>query len=252
LKAKTSLAVTVGLVLAVCSAVYVRGTWATHRTPVVAAPHPVAVGVERADLGGGKFAMRKTPVVAEPPPLAAGLERATFGNGCFWCTEAVFQRLKGVKSVVSGFSGGWAPDPTYQDVCSGATGHAEALQITFDPAIVSYRDLLEVFWQTHDPTTLNRQGNDVGTQYRSAIFYHSDEQKKLAEELKQKLDASGAFDGPIVTEVTPFTAFYPAEDYHQNYYNQHQGAMYCRAIIAPKLAKLKKVFHDKLNLEKSE
>ncbi|MGO9922403.1 MAG: peptide-methionine (S)-S-oxide reductase MsrA [Isosphaeraceae bacterium] len=196
--------------------------------------------------------MPRTPVVAEPPPLAAGLERATFGNGCFWCTEAVFQRLKGVQSVVSGFSGGWAPNPTYQDVCSGATGHAEALQITYNPAIVSYRDLLEVFWQTHDPTTLNRQGADVGTQYRSAIFYHSDEQKKLAEELKQKLDASGAFAGPIVTEVTPFTAFYPAEDYHQNFYNQHPGAMYCRANIAPKLAKLKKVFQDKLNLEKSE
>jgi peptide-methionine (S)-S-oxide reductase len=196
--------------------------------------------------------MPRTPVVAEPPPLAAGLERATFGNGCFWCTEAVFQRLKGVQSVVSGYSGGWAPNPTYQDVCTGATGHAEALQITYDPAIVSYRDLLEVFWQTHDPTTLNRQGADVGTQYRSAIFYHSDVQQKLAEELKRKLDASGAFDAPIVTEVTAFTAFYPAEDYHQNYYNQNPGAMYCQAIIAPKLAKLKKVFHDKLNLEKSE
>jgi peptide-methionine (S)-S-oxide reductase len=237
---RTSLAVIVGLVLALYSAVYVGQTWATHRTPVIAAPPPGAVGQQRAALDGGKFAMRRTPVVAEPPPLAAGLERATFGNGCFWCTEAVFQQLKGVRSVVSGYSGGWAPNPSYQEVCTGATGHAEALQITYDPAIVSYRDLLEVFWQTHDPTTLNRQGADVGTQYRSAIFYHSDEQKKLAEELKQKLDASGAFDGPIVTEVTPFTAFYPAEDYHQNYYNQHPEAMYCRINIAPKLAKLKK------------
>jgi peptide-methionine (S)-S-oxide reductase len=249
---KTSLAVIVGLVLVMYSAVYVGGMWATHRTPEVVAPPPASGGVERADLGGGTIAMRRTPVVAEPPPLAAGLERATFGNGCFWCTEAVFQRLKGVQSVVSGYSGGWAPNPTYQEVCSGATGHAEALQITYDPAIVSYRELLEVFWQTHDPTTLNRQDADVGTQYRSAIFYHSDQQKKLAEELKQKLDASGAFDGPIVTEVTPFTAFYPAEDYHQNYYNQHPGAMYCRAKIAPKLAKLKKVFQDKLNLETSK
>ena len=249
---KTSLVVILGLVLAVYSAVYIGGTWATQRTPVVVTPPPVAGGVERLALGGETFAMRRTPVVAEPPPLAAGLERATFGNGCFWCTEAVFQQLKGVKSVVSGYSGGWAPNPTYHEVLTGATGHAEALQIAYDPAIVSYRDLLEVFWQTHDPTTLNRQGADVGTQYRSAIFYHSDKQKELAEELKRKLDASGAFDGAIVTEVTPFTAFYPAEDYHQNYYNQHPGAMYCRANIAPKLAKLKKVFHDKLNFEKSE
>jgi peptide-methionine (S)-S-oxide reductase len=249
---KTWLAVIVGLVLALCGAVYIAGGRATHRAPALIGPPPVVGGVERADLGRGGSAMSRTPVVAEPPPLAAGLERATFGNGCFWCTEAVFQRLKGVQSVVSGYSGGWAPNPTYQEVCTGATGHAEALQITYDPAIVSYRDLLEVFWQTHDPTTMNRQGADVGTQYRSAIFYHSDKQKELAEELKRKLDASGAFDGPIVTEVTPFTAFYPAEDYHQNYYNQHPGASYCRANIAPKLEKLKKVFHDKLNFEKSE
>ena len=191
----------------------------------------------------------KHPWLSSPLRLPAGLERATIGNGCFWCTEAVFQRLKGVQSVVSGYSGGWAPNPTYEQVCTGETGHAEALQITFDPAIVSYQDLLEVFWQTHDPTTLNRQGNDVGTQYRSAIFYHSDTQKELAQELKRKLDASGAFDRPIVTEITAFTAFYPAEDYHQNYYDQHPQQMYCRAMIAPKLEKLKKVFHDKLTAE---
>jgi peptide-methionine (S)-S-oxide reductase len=249
---KRSQAVIVGLVLAVCGAVYLGGAFATRRASVLGESPPVARGAGRSTLERERFAMPRTPVVVEPPPLAAGLERATFGNGCFWCTEAVFQRLKGVRSVVSGYSGGWAPSPTYNEVCTGATGHAEALQITFDPAIISYRDLMEVFWQTHDPTTLNRQGLDVGTQYRSAIFYHSDQQKELADEIKRKLDASGAFDGPIVTEITAFTAFYPAEDYHQNYYNQNPGAMYCHVIIAPKLAKLKKVFQDKLSPEKSQ
>jgi peptide-methionine (S)-S-oxide reductase len=239
---RTSLAVILGVVIAVLGAVYVSGKFAMPRTPLAVEPRPVAAELERA-----RFAMKKTRVVVESPPVAAGLERATIGNGCFWCTEAVFQRLKGVQSVVSGYSGGWAPNPTYGQICTGETGHAEALQITFDPAIVSYQDLLEVFWQTHDPTTLNSQGADVGTQYRSAIFYHSDTQKELAQELKRKLDASGAFDRPIVTEITAFTAFYPAEDYHQNYYNQHPQLMYCRAMIAPKLEKLKKVFHDKLN-----
>jgi peptide-methionine (S)-S-oxide reductase len=244
MRVRTSLAVILGVVIAVFGAVYVSGKFAMPRTPLVVAPPPVAAELERARL-----AMPKTPVVVESPPLAAGLERATFGNGCFWCTEAVFQRLKGVQSVVSGYGGGWAPNPTYEQVCTGETGHAEALQITFDPAIVSYHDLLEVFWQTHDPTTLNRQGPDFGTQYRSAIFYHSDTQKELAQELKRKLDASGAFDRPIVTEITAFTAFYPAEDDHQNYYNQHPQQMYCRVMIAPKLEKLQKVFHDKLTAE---
>lgn len=171
---------------------------------------------------------------------------ATFGNGCFWCTEAIFQRLKGVTKVVSGYSGGKVKNPTYKEVCTGLTGHAEAIQITYDPKVISYTELLEVFWQTHDPTTLNRQGADVGTQYRSVIFYHNDEQKKLAETYKKKLTESGAFDDPIVTEISPYTEYYPAEDYHQNYYNLNGSAPYCSYVIQPKIDKFKKVFKAKL------
>lgn len=174
------------------------------------------------------------------------LAKATFGNGCFWCTEAVFQQLRGVESVASGYAGGATENPTYESVCTGTTGHAEVIQITYDPALVSYEKLLEVFWKSHDPTTLNRQGNDVGTQYRSAIFYHDDEQKSLAEKYKQKLDESGAFNDPIVTEITAFTQWYPAEDYHQNYFNQNGSQGYCRAVIAPKVAKIREVFADDL------
>lgn len=177
---------------------------------------------------------------------ARGLEKATFGAGCFWCVEAVFQRLKGVQSVVSGYSGGQVKNPTYKQVCTGRTGHAEVVQITFDPNQVSYPELLEVFWGTHDPTTRNRQGNDKGPQYRSAIFYHSDEQKKQAEHYKQKLDESGAFRSPIVTEIVAFREFFPAENYHQNYYNLNSRQPYCQLIIQPKMEKLKKVFGDRL------
>ena len=152
-----------------------------------------------------------------------GLQQATLGSGCFWCTEAVFKDLRGVRSVVSGYSGGSVPNPSYEQVCSGRTGHAEVVQIAFDPREVSFEELLEVFWKTHDPTTLNRQGNDVGTQYRSVVFYHDDEQRRLAEELKEKLAGSGAFGGPIVTEISPLLNYYPAEDYHQNYFEQHPG-----------------------------
>lgn len=151
-------------------------------------------------------------------PAPEGLQFATFGGGCFWCTEAVFQQLKGVKTVVSGYSGGTVKDPTYDQVCTGKTGHAEVIHITYDPKLVTFPDLLEVFWKTHDPTTLNRQGADVGTQYRSAVFYHTPEQKKEAEEYKKKIDAAGVFDKPIVTEITAFDVFYPAEKYHQNYF----------------------------------
>jgi peptide-methionine (S)-S-oxide reductase len=175
------------------------------------------------------------------------METATFGAGCFWCIEAVFQNLKGVDSVISGYSGGHIKNPAYREVCNGNTGHAEVAQITFDPKVISFTDLLEVFWQTHDPTTLNRQGNDVGTQYRSAVFYHNDEQKEIAEQFKQELDASGAFDAPIVTEISPLINFYKAEDYHQNYFNQNPSQPYCSMIIRPKVDKLKKVFKDKLN-----
>ena len=175
-----------------------------------------------------------------------GLEKATFGSGCFWCSEAIFERVKGVVSVVSGYSGGTVENPTYEQVCTGKTGHAEAVQITYDPKVISYPELLEIFWRTHDPTTLNRQGNDVGTQYRSVIFYHNEEQKKLAEEYKKKLDESGAWDKPIVTEIVPYKNFYRAETYHQDYFknNPHQG--YCSFVIAPKVEKFEKVFKDKL------
>jgi peptide-methionine (S)-S-oxide reductase len=178
------------------------------------------------------------------------METATFGSGCFWCTEAVFQRLKGVESVVSGYSGGFVENPSYEEVCTGTTGHAEATQIKYDPAQISYEELLEVFWKTHDPTTLNQQGNDFGPQYRSAIFYHNDEQRRLAEEYKKKLDAARIWDKPIVTEITAFTNFYPAENYHQNYFNNNPNQPYCSYIIRPKVKKLEQVFRDKLLVTK--
>lgn len=174
------------------------------------------------------------------------MEIATFGNGCFWCTEAIFQDLNGVEKVVSGYAGGHVEHPTYKQVCSGTTGHAEVLQITYDPAKISYEELLEIFWKTHDPTTPNRQGNDVGPQYRSIIFYHNEEQRQLAEKYKQELDASGAFGAPIVTLIEPMTKFWPAEDYHQNYFNTHGEEPYCRFLIRPKVEKFRQVFQDKL------
>ena len=174
------------------------------------------------------------------------LQVATFGSGCFWCTEAVFQEVDGVVKVESGYSGGKVKNPTYREVCSGLTGHAEVIQVTYDATKVSFEELLEVFWGTHDPTTLNRQGADEGTQYRSVIFYHTPEQKALADKYKIRLDQSGAFNGPIVTEITAFSNFYKAEDYHQNYYNLNGNAPYCSYVIRPKLEKFKKVFADKL------
>jgi peptide-methionine (S)-S-oxide reductase len=176
----------------------------------------------------------------------ANMETATFGNGCFWCTEAIFQDLNGVDKVVSGYTGGHVDNPTYKQVCTGNTGHAEVLQITYDPKVISFEQLLEIFWQTHDPTTLNRQGNDVGTQYRSTIFYHNDQQKALAEKYRKELDASGAWDKPIVTTLEAFTKFYAAEDYHQNYFKLHGSEPYCSYVIRPKVDKFKKVFKDKL------
>lgn len=174
------------------------------------------------------------------------MEIATFGNGCFWCTEAIFQELNGVSKAVSGYMGGQTKDPTYKEVCSGSTGHAEVLQITYNPSVITFDELLEVFWKTHDPTTLNRQGNDVGTQYRSAVFYHNEEQKKLATAYKAKLDASGAWSDPIVTEITAASIFYPAEDYHQEYYSLNGSQPYCNFVIRPKVEKFRKVFEDKL------
>lgn len=175
-----------------------------------------------------------------------GLALATFGNGCFWCTEAIFQQLKGVSKVVSGYAGGKVKKPTYKEVCSGLTGHAEVIQLTYDPKQISFADLLEVFWQTHDPTTLNRQGADVGTQYRSVVFYHNDEQRQLANTYKSNLNESGAFESPVITEISPISEYYPAEDHHQNYYNLNGSAPYCSYVIQPKLDKFKKVFKAKL------
>jgi len=173
-------------------------------------------------------------------------ETATFGEGCFWCTEAVFQRLKGVVKVESGYSGGSVSNPSYEAVCTGKTGHAECTQITYDPQIISFKELLEVFWKTHDPTTLNRQGADAGTQYRSVIFYHNIEQKQLAEKYKNDLDDAKIWNDPIVTEISPFKSFYKAEDYHQDYYNKNGNQPYCNLVITPKIEKFKKIFADKL------
>ena len=174
------------------------------------------------------------------------MEVATFGGGCFWCTEAVFLQLKGVSSVKSGYMGGHTLNPTYKDICTGTTGHAEVIHIEFDPAVVTFDVLLQVFWKTHDPTTLNRQGNDVGTQYRSAVFFHNDTQKQKAAEYKKKLNAVKAYPNPVVTEITAASRFYVAEDYHQNYFNNNPNQGYCRALIPPKLEKLRRVFGDKL------
>ena len=173
-------------------------------------------------------------------------DTATFGTGCFWCTEAIFQELEGVEKVTSGYGGGHVANPTYKEVCTGTTGHAECIQVVYDPKKITFDELLEVFWQTHDPTTLNRQGNDEGTQYRSVIFYHNNEQKEKAEKYKVQLDKSGAFDNPIVTEITPFTNFYAAENYHQDYYNQNGSQPYCNFVIRPKVEKFEKVFKSKL------
>jgi peptide-methionine (S)-S-oxide reductase len=183
---------------------------------------------------------------AEAVIVDKNLEKATFGSGCFWCTEAIFERMKGVYSVTSGYSGGKTANPTYEAVCGGNTGHAEVIQIEYDPEEISYDEILEVFWKTHDPTTLNRQGADVGTQYRSIIFYHNDEQKEKAVRYKAELDKSGAWDKPIVTQIEPLDKFYIAETYHQDYYEKNPYQGYCSFVIAPKLEKFEKVFKEKL------
>ena len=174
------------------------------------------------------------------------VETASFGAGCFWCVEAVFQELNGVHSVKSGYMGGQTLNPTYEDICTGTTGHAEICQIKFDPSVITFKELLEVFWKTHDPTTLNRQGGDTGTQYRSAVFYNNDKQKELATLYKKKLNESGAFRSPIVTEVTKAAKFYPAEKKHDNYYKDNPNQGYCRAVILPKMTKFRAAFGKKL------
>ncbi len=175
-------------------------------------------------------------------------EVATLGGGCFWCLEAVYQELRGVEKVESGYSGGHVPNPTYRAVCSETTGHAEVVQVTFDPSVVSYKDILEVYFTIHDPTTLNRQGADVGTQYRSAVFYHTPEQKRVGEEVIAELEEAGVWERPIVTELRPASDFYVAEDYHQEYFRRNQGQPYCQVVVAPKVAKFRKQHLDKLKV----
>ena len=191
-------------------------------------------------VAGATIAMGSGTSGAEEPKLA----KATLAGGCFWCTEAVYAEIKGVKSVTSGYIGGVVPNPTYKDVCTGQTGHAEAIEIEYDPAVVPFEKLLEVFFATHDPTTLNRQGADVGTQYRSGIYYHDEEQQRIAQEVIGKLNQARVFPGPIVTEVTKATIFYPAEDYHQDYFAKNPYQPYCQAAAAPKVEKVRKFFKD--------
>lgn len=183
---------------------------------------------------------------AKPKTMNEELQVATLGSGCFWCTEAFFLKLNGVESVVSGYSGGKVKNPTYREVCTGLTGNAEVIQVTFNPKVISFEEILEVFWNTHDPTTLNKQGADEGTQYRSAVFYHNEEQKKIAEQYKAQLDKSGTYKNRIVTEITPFSVFYPAEDYHQNYYALNPNQGYCQYVIRPKVEKFNKQYASKL------
>jgi peptide-methionine (S)-S-oxide reductase len=188
----------------------------------------------------------ETNIVNYPEVNMQKTETATFGAGCFWCVEAIFEEVNGVIRVESGYSGGHVANPTYEEVCTGTTGHAEVVQVTYNPEIISYIELLEVFWKTHDPTTLNRQGPDVGTQYRSVIFYHDEAQRKLSMEMKQKLNQAEIWENPIVTEISPYDAFYRAEDYHQDYYSQNTSQPYCAFVITPKLKKFHELFADKL------
>jgi len=196
----------------------------------------------------GQFCLAQTKPITKSKTMTekATLETATFGTGCFWCTEAVFQQLEGVSKVTSGYSGGSVESPTYKQVCTGTTGHAECLKIDYDPTKITFDELLEVFWQVHDPTTLNRQGNDIGTQYRSVVFYHDAIQKSKVQKYATALNKSGAFANQIVTKLEPFVKFYPAEDYHQNYFNLNGSESYCQFVIKPKVEKFEKVFKNKL------
>jgi len=204
---------------------------------------PIAAALWSVFVLAGAASMSPDPLQAAD---AAGTKKATFAGGCFWCTEAVYKEIKGVKEVTSGYIGGKVPNPTYKQVCTGLTGHAEAVEIEYDPALVPFEKLLEIFFATHDPTTLNRQGPDVGTQYRSGVFYHDEEQKAAAEKVIAALDAAKVFPKAIVTEVTEASKFYPAEDYHQDYYENNPFQPYCQGAVAPKVAKVRKVFKDLL------
>ncbi|HKW04372.1 MAG TPA: peptide-methionine (S)-S-oxide reductase MsrA [Nitrososphaerales archaeon] len=178
--------------------------------------------------------------------MSQNFETATLGGGCFWCTEAIFSELKGVESVESGYSGGSVPNPSYEDVCAGETGHAEVVKVKFDPNVISYTDILRVFFSAHDPTTLNRQGADVGTQYRSVIFYHGEQQEQIAKQVMKEVNDSKIWSTPAVTEIVPFKAFYPAEEYHKDYFERNPRQPYCQVVIAPKVAKFRKHYFDRL------
>lgn len=210
----------------------------------------LSMSVAACGQGGEKYQQSKTfkEMNAQKPANdnEQKLDTATFGAGCFWCTEAQFQQLKGVEKVESGYTGGHVENPTYTQVCTGSTGHAEVTNIYYDPAVITYDELLAAFWVAHDPTQLNRQGNDVGTQYRSSVFYHNAGQKQKAEEYKRRLNEEKAYDRDVVTTIEPYAEFYKAEDYHQNYYNQNKNEGYCQFVVKPKLDKFKKVFKDKL------
>lgn len=216
--------------------------------PSVSVDPPVTTTVATADpsLPDETLAEDISEDAPEVVPEVPSQETATFGAGCFWCVEAVFEQLKSVENVRSGYAGGTAGDATYKLVSNGNTGHAEVIQFEFDPSVITYKELLEVFWTSHDPTTLNRQGADVGTQYRSSVFYHNDKQRELAEAYKQRLNDEKAFGDPIVTEIVPFKTFYSAEGYHQDYFAQNGNAPYCRVVVRPKVEKVRKVFADKL------
>jgi peptide-methionine (S)-S-oxide reductase len=218
----------------------------------------IAFGVSLAAFNRQEFTVPENFPVLDPAEIATAralaapageTELATFGSGCFWCTEAVFQQMKGVKKVESGYSGGHVKNPSYEAVCTGRTGHAEVVQVTFDPKVISYPELLEVFWRSHDPTTQDRQGRDTGPQYRSVIFYHTERQKQLAELYKRKIDAAQVYRAPLVTEIAPYTEFFVAEEDHQNFYASNPSQGYCRAVIGPKVEKLRKVFAEKLKTE---
>jgi peptide-methionine (S)-S-oxide reductase len=224
-------------------------------------PNAAPVEASKLSLGvapwilGALLAMSPQAAHAAPADAEDGAPTqavATFGGGCFWCTEAIFEETRGVQSAVSGYSGGMTPDPTYEAVCTGRTGHAEVIQVTYDPTKVRYSELLEIFFKTHDPTTLNRQGPDAGTQYRSVVFYHDDEQKRVANEVIAKLTAEGVYRDPIVTEVSPLNAFYEAEKYHQDYFANNPEQGYCRAVIQPKMAKFRRAFEEYRKAEAAE
>jgi len=208
----------------------------------------VAFGSLAVDQSAGNRSLRKGAHqrLSTPVNVPAGKEVATLAGGCFWCTEAIFKELRGVEQVTPGYAGGHVPSPTYEQVCTGTTGHAEAVQIIFDPRVISYADLLRIFLTTHDPTTLNRQGADVGTQYRSAIFTHTPDQARVAREIIAEFTKARVYDDPIVTEVRPFTCFYPAEEYHRDYFARNPDKGYCRLVIAPKVAKFREKYRDRL------